>query len=134
MGRVLTYILLTVVVLGAGFYFYQRNILAVPVTASDLDKGGSFSTDERVTLKAACTARYKKDSETVCSCITDKVATDLSRFDRMVITASLQERLSDVVGLTKGLVQSGIPIEKVKSAEDGSKARMQDVLKTCNAG
>ena len=133
MGRFLTFILLAVVVLGAGFYFYQRNILAVPVTASDLDKGGSFSADERATLKTACAARVKKDSDTVCSCIADKAATDLSRFDRMVITASFQERLSDVVALTKGLVQSGIPAEKVKLAEDGSKARMKDMLKTCNA-
>ena len=133
MGRFIMFVLLAVVVLGAGFYFYQRNILAVPITATDLEKGGSFSSDERATFKTACAARVKKDSETVCGCIIDKAATDLSRFDRMVVTASFQERLYDVVGLTKGLVQSGIPVEKVKLAEDGSKARMKDMLKTCSA-
>lgn len=133
MGRFLTFIFLAIVALGGGFYFYQRNILAVPITATDLDRGGSFSLDERATLKTACAARVKNDSEKVCSCIVDKAATDLSRFDLMVVTASFQERLSDVVGLTKGLVQSGIPIEKVKAAEDGSKARMKDMLKTCDA-
>ena len=133
MRRVLTVLLLAIVALSAAFYFYQRNIHAVPVTAADLDKGGTYSAEERASLTSACTARIKKDGEKVCGCITDKVATEFSRFDRMLITATFQEKLSDVVAITKGLVQSGIPVDKVKSAEEGGKARMKDMMKTCNA-
>ena len=133
MGRFLSYVLLAIVVLAGGFYLYQRNIVAVPVSASDLEKGGSFSPDERAALTSACSARFKKDTDKVCGCIADKSATDFSRFDRIVITASLQEKLSDIVAITKGLIASGIPSDKVKAAEDGSKTRVKEMLKTCNA-
>lgn len=133
MGRLLKFLLLVVVLLGAALYFYQRNIAAVPVSAADIEKGGSFSAEERSTLKTACVARIKKDGEKVCGCIADKAASEISRFDRLVMTAGFQEKLADVVALTKGLVQSGIPIEKVKAAEDGSKTRVKEILKTCNA-
>lgn len=133
MRRVFSLLLLAVLALGIGFYFYQRNIQAVPVTAGDLEKGGNFSADERLALTNACAARIKKDGEKKCGCIADKVATELSRFDRMVITATFQERLADIVGITKGLVQSGIPADKVKVAEEGSKTRLKDMLKSCDA-
>ena len=129
----LTVLVLAIVALSAAFYFYQRNIQAVSVTAADLEKGGTYSAEERASLTSACTARIKKDGEKVCGCITDKVATEFSRFDRMLITATFQEKLSDIVAITKGLVQSGIPVDKVNSAEEGGKARMKDMMKTCNA-
>ena len=133
MARFLTIVLLLLVVLGVGFYFYQRNIAAVPITAADLEKGGNFSAEERTALIMACAARIKKDSDKVCGCIADNVASQFSRFDRMVMTATFQEKLSDIVGITKGLVQSGIAPEKVKATEDGSKARVKEMLKTCKA-
>ena len=133
MGRLLKFLLLALVVLGIAFYFYQKNIPAAPVTAGDLEKGGNFSADERTTLVTACSARIKKDGEKVCGCIADKVASQFSRFDRQMMTATFQEKLADVVGLTKGLVSSGIPIETVKAAEDGAKGRIKDMMKTCNA-
>lgn len=132
MGRFLSYLFLAIIALGAVFYFYQRNIPAIPVTAADLEKGGSFSAEERATLTSACTARAKEDGAKVCGCIVDKVATDVSRFDRMVITASFQHKLSDIVAAAKGLANSGIPADKIKAAEDGSKQRMKDIMKTCN--
>jgi hypothetical protein len=133
MGRFLKWLLLAIVVAGGAFYLYQRNIQPVPVTAADLEKGGSFSVDERTALTAACSTRIKQDGEKACACIADKVATEFSRFDRMVLTATFQGKLAEIVGITKGLVQSGIPAEKVKSAEEGSKARVQEMLKTCKA-
>ncbi len=133
MGRILKILLLAIIALGGAFYLYQRNITAIPVTAADIEKGGSFSVDERASMKNACTARIKKDADKVCGCIADKAATEVSRFDRLVITASFQEKLADIVGLTKGLVASGIPADKVKAAEDGAKARVKDIMKSCNA-
>jgi hypothetical protein len=133
MGRFLTYLLLAFVALGIVFYFYQKNIPATPITAGDLEKGGNFSDGERAALIAGCAARIKKDSDKTCGCIADKAATQFSRFDRMVMTATFQEKLSEIVALTKGLVASGIPVDTVKAAEDGSKGRIKDVMKTCNA-
>jgi hypothetical protein len=133
MGRFLQILLLILVVLGVGFYFYQKNIPAATVTAGDLEKGGNFSDGERTTLVAACKVRMKKDGDKACGCIADKVASQFSRFDRMLITATFQEKLSDMVALTKGLIASGIPAETVKAAEDGSKTRIKEMLKTCNA-
>ena len=124
--------MLVLVALGAGLYFYQRNIVAVPITAADLEKGGSYSADDRATFKTAFTARIKRDADTTCGCLTEKMGTELSRFDRLLVTATFQEKLSDIVGLTKGLVQSGVPAEKVKSAEDAGRVRMKDMLKACN--
>lgn len=132
MGRILSYLLLAIVALGAMFYVYQRNITPIGVTAADLEKGGSFSSEERSALVAACTARAKQDAAKVCGCVADKVATDLSRFDRIVLTATFQEKLSDVVAAGKGLIASGLPADRIKAAEDGSKVRMKDILKTCN--
>ena len=134
MRRLISFLVLALVVIGVSFYFYQRNIQAVPVSASDLEKGGSFSSGERAALMTACASRIKQDTDKKCGCIAGKVATEFSRFDRMMITASFQERLSDVVGITKGLVQSGIPVDKVKAAEEGNKIRLKEMLKNCEAG
>ena len=74
MVRFLTIVLLLLVLLGVGFYFYQRNIAAVPVTAADLEKGGATAA-ERTALTTACAARIKKDRDKVCGCIAgDKFA------------------------------------------------------------
>jgi hypothetical protein len=132
MGRFLTYLFLIIIALGAGFYFYQRNITPLAVSVSDIEKGGSFSAEERANLVNACTVRAKQDGAKVCGCIADKAATELSRFDRLVMTASFQQKLSDIVAAGKGLIASGIPAEKIKAAEDGSKVRMKDIMKTCN--
>jgi len=133
MGRFLTYLLLALIALGIGFYFYQKNIVAVPVTMGDLEKGGVFTDGDRTALVSACTSRIKKDGDKVCACIADKVATQFTRFDRMVMTATFQEKFADIVALTKGLVTSGIPADTVKTAEDGAKTRIKDMMKTCNA-
>lgn len=132
MMRFLTYFLLAIIALGAGFYMYQRNITPLTVTVADIEKGGSFSTEERAALVSACTGRAKQDGEKVCACIADKSGTELSRFDRMVMIASFQQKFADIVAAGKGLIASGIPAEKIKAAEDGSKQRMKDIMKTCN--
>lgn len=132
MGRFLTYLFLAIIALGAGFYFYQRNITPIAVTVADIEKGGSFSAQERADLVNACSARAKQDSAKVCGCIADRAATDLSRFDRIVMTASFEQKLSGIVAAGKGLVASGIPAEKIKAAEDGSKVRMKDIMNSCN--
>ena len=53
MGRFIRILLVALVVLAGSFYLYQRNIAAVPVSAADLDKGGTFTTEEQSSLTAA---------------------------------------------------------------------------------
>jgi len=131
MRRFFMYLLLAIVVIGVGLYLYQRNIAPIPVTSSDLDKGGVFSDADKAALTAACSAAIKKDTDKVCGCVTEKAGTDLSRFERMVALASFQAKLSDIVGLTKGLIDSGIPADKVKAAEQDARQRFTDLTKTC---
>ena len=133
MGRILRYLLLAIVVLGVAFYLYQRNIAAVPLSAADLEKGGAFSDTDKSALKTACAALIKKDSDKVCGCIIDKAA-GYSHFDRMVMTATFQEKLSDIVGLTKGLIDSGLPADTIKAAEAASKQHFTELRTTCGAG
>lgn len=134
MGRIIGYLLLAIVVLGVGFYLYQRNIAAVPVVASDLDKGGAYSDAEKASLKSACADHFKTNTDKVCGCVADKVGAGFSRFDRMILTATMQEKLADIVGITKGLIASGIDPAKMKSAESDSRQRVTDLIKTCNPG
>ena len=131
MRRLLMLLLLILIVAGIGFYFYQRNIAPIPVAAADLDKGGAFSDAEKAALSAACTSAVKKDADKICPCIVQKAATDLSRFERMTATATLQGKLSDVVGLTKGLIDSGIPAERMKLAGSDAKTHITDLSKAC---
>ncbi len=133
MARLVKLMLLATVVMGAAFYIHLRNIAALPVALADLDKGGAFSAEERSTLKAACVARTRTDAERACGCLVDKAGSELSRFDRMVMTATFQQRLADVVALSRGLSQSGVARAQLKSVETDSRARVRDVMKACNA-
>ena len=133
MGRILRWLLLALVIAGVAFYFYQRNIAAVPVSAADLEKGGAYSDAEKSTLKTACANLVKKDSDKVCGYIADK-AGEASHYQRMVMTAMFQEKPADVIGLAKGLIASGIPAVKMKAAEEDAKKLHQDMKTTCGAG
>ena len=84
-------------------------------------------------MTAACAAVIKKDSDKVCGCIADKAATEFSRYDRMMMTASFRMKPSEAISQVKGLLASGIPADKVKAAEDGAPTRIKDMLKGCNA-
>jgi hypothetical protein len=133
MGRFLLWVLLAVIVLVGGFWYYQRNIAAIPVTAADLDKGGSYSDTDRVALRTACANLIKKDTDKVCGCIADK-AGEASRYQRMVMTAIFQEKPSDLVGLAKGLIAAGVSSDKMTAAENDAKQLHQDMKASCGAG
>lgn len=134
MGRFLMFLLLAVIALGTGFYFYQKNIPAASVSLADLDKGGSFSDAERADMRNSCTARFTTDGPKICGCMTDKAATELSRFDRTMLTAVFKRKsLSEGVALVKGMVAAQLPADKVKAAEDGASTRIKEMWKTCSA-
>lgn len=131
MRRIL-WLLLLIIIAGVayvGYVYYKAP--AIPVAAADLDKGGAFSDAEKSALASACTNVVKKDTDKVCGCLVDKAATNLSRFERMMATATLQGKLTEVAGITKGLVDSGIPMDKVKAAEGDARQRITDLNKSC---
>jgi hypothetical protein len=125
------FLVLAIIAIGVAFYLYQRNIAPIPVTAADLDKGGSFSDAEKAALTSACSGAIKKDTDKVCGCLVDKAGTDLSRYERMMMTATFQAKLSDLVAIGKGLIDSGVPADKVKAAEQDGKQRLSDISKAC---
>jgi hypothetical protein len=134
MGRFLMYLLIAVIALGVGFYFYQKNIPAASVSLADFEKGGSFADVERADLTSACVARFSKDGDKICGCMADKAATELSRYDRMMLTAVFKHKaLSEGVALLKGMIAAQIPQEKLKAAEDGATTRIKEMWKTCSA-
>ncbi len=65
------------------------------------------------------------------ACIADKAGTDLSRFERLALTAGFEGSTTKIVGLTKGLIGSGLPQAEIDAMEANSKTRIDTVLKAC---
>lgn len=134
MGRFLTFLLLAVIAIGTGFYFYQKNIPAASVSVADFEKGGSFPDAERADMTTACKARFSTDGDKICGCMADRTAKEFSRYDRLMLTAVFKHKtLAEGVALAKGMVAAQIPPEKVKAAEDGAGSRIREMWKTCAA-
>ncbi len=129
--RIFLICLAILLVLGLVGYRWIGKIEPVSMTAADLDSGGNFSVEEKSALTAACSARVKKDADRSCSCITDKAATDLSRFERLFMTASFEGRPLKMIGVARGLVEAGVPKGKIDAAINGSKERISGLMKLC---
>jgi hypothetical protein len=116
-----------------GGYYWASNVETVKITAEDIKVGGPYPDDERQALVASC----KKNIETPaseqdeCACIAEKAGTDLSRFERLALTAGFEGSASKIVGLTKGLIGSGLPQAEIDAMEANSKTRIDSVLKAC---
>ncbi len=127
---VLFVIVLAIVI---GGYFWAQNVEPVKLTAADLKVGGAYPAEERQTLIAACQKNMKAptDDKNACTCVADKAGTDISRFDRLVLTAGFEGSPTKIVALTKGLIQSGIPKAEVDAADAASKQNLEDLMKAC---
>ena len=69
--------------------------------------------------------------EDSCTCIADRAGTELSRFLRLVLTATLEGSATKIVAVTKGLLDSGVPEAKIKEVEQQSEQRFKDVMQAC---
>ena len=130
-GRILLGLLALLLLLGFFGYRWAAKIGPTAMTAADLDKGGNFSAEEKSAFIAACTTRIKKDADTTCGCLADKAATEFSRFERLTMMASLEGSPAKIVAIVKGLIDAGVPKDKIEAVRDGSKERVKDLMKSC---
>ena len=130
-GRILLSLLALLLVLGFFAYRWAAKIEPMAMTAADLDKGGNFSAEEKSAFTAACTSRVKKDADKTCGCLADKAATEFSRFERLTMTASFERSPAKMVAIVKGLIDAGVPKDKVDAAHNGSKERITGLMKSC---
>lgn len=116
-----------------GGYYWASSIESVRITASDLEVGGSYPDDEREALSAICAAKTGNtgDADTGCRCLADKAGTQLSRFERLLLTATYKGSATQMVALTKGLLDSGIPESELDTLEVKSKERVDELMSEC---
>ena len=114
-----------------GVYYWASGVESVHVTEADLAVGGSYSPAEKQVLIAACNGRNVAKREDSCTCIADRAGTELSRFLRLVLTATLEGSATKIVAVTKGLLDSGVPEAKIKEVEQQSEQRFKDVMQAC---
>ena len=109
-----------------GVLYWASGVESVHVTEADLAVGGSYPPDEKLALIDACNGRNVAKREDSCTCIADRAGTELSRFLRLVLTATLEGSATKIVAVTKGLLDSGVPEEKTKEVEKQSEQRFKD--------
>lgn len=116
-----------------GGYYWASNVESVKITPEDIKVGGSYPPGERQALIDSCKKNEKvpADEQGACTCIADKAGTDLSRFERLALTAGFEGSATKIIGLTKGLIDSGIPEAEVDAMEADSKTRIDKVLSAC---
>lgn len=127
---VLFLIFLAIVV---GGYYWASTVESVKVTAADLEVGGAYPEDERQALLDACQKNMKVPAgdQNACTCLADKVGTDLSRFERMTLTAGFEKSPTKFVALSKGLYGSGVPEADLEAMRGKSEKRIDEVMKAC---
>ncbi len=116
-----------------GGYYWASTVESVKITAEDIKVGGAYPAEERQALLDACNKNMKTPAadKNACTCIADKAGTDLSRFERLALTAGFEGSPTKIVALTKGLMDSGIPQSDVEAMQAGSKKRINDLMKAC---
>jgi hypothetical protein len=127
---VLFLVVLAVVI---GGFYWASTVESVRLTADDIKVGGDYPPEERQALLDACHKSLKSAAadKGACTCLADKAGTEFSRFERLVLTAGFDGSPTQIVALTKGLVDSGIPEEEVDSVAAGSETRVNDLMQAC---
>lgn len=114
-----------------GLYYWASGIESVRVTQADLAIGGSYPPEEREALIAACEYRNVAKKSDTCTCIADRAGTELSRYLRLVLTASLEGSAGKVVAITKGLMEGGVSTDKVEAADKDLPQRIDLIMQAC---
>ena len=79
----------------------------------------------------ACNGRDIEKRADSCTCIADKAGTELSRFLRLILTATLEGSYNKIVGVTKGLMASGVPEDKARAMEKEADGRFDALMQAC---
>lgn len=114
-----------------GVLYWANGVESAHVTEADLAVGGSYPPDEKLALLNACNGRNVTKREDSCTCIANRAGPELSRFLRLVLTATLEGSATKIVAVTKGLMDSGVPQDKTKEIEKQSEQRIKDLMQAC---
>ena len=115
-----------------GVLYWASGVESVQVTEADLAIGGSYPPEEKQALHRRLQRPQRRAKrEDTCTCIADRAGTELSRFLRLVLTATLEGSATKIVAVTKGLLDSGVPEEKTKEVEKQSEQRFKDLMNAC---
>lgn len=118
-----------------GVLWWASSIESVHITEADLAAGGSYPPEEKQALLDACNKSHaQKNNSEACTCIADKASTDLSRFLRLILTATLEGNATKVVAVTKGLMSSGVPQDKATALEKEAETRFDGLMQACGLG
>jgi hypothetical protein len=116
-----------------GGYFWAQNIEAVKLTKADLEAGGSYPAEERQALITSCEKQTKAGAdEKACTCLADKAATEMSRFERLALIAGFETSPTKFVALIKGATDSGIDKADIDAIEAKAKERIKGALAACH--
>jgi len=126
-------ILLVLIAVGGIGFFWASNVESVKLTAADLDTGGSYPAEERQALLNACKSSSEAEGTdgAACTCVAENAGTELSRVERLMLVAGLEESPTKIVAVTKGLLFSGVPQEKVDELRAYAKKRTRTLLESC---
>jgi len=114
-----------------GVLYWASSVETVQVTQADLAIGGSYPPEEKQAMLDACNGRNVEKRDDTCTCIANRAGTELSRFLRLVLTATLEGSATKIVAVTKGLIASGVSEEKTKEIEAESEQRFKSLMQAC---
>ncbi len=117
-----------------GVVYWASSVESVEVTEADLAIGGSYPPAEKEALLNACKARNVQKREDSCTCIADRAGTELSRFLRLILTATLEGSATKIVAVTKGLMNSGVPQERADALQKDAEQRFDGLMQACGIG
>lgn len=114
-----------------GMVYWASGIEGVHVAQADLAVGGSYPAEERTALLDACAKRNVTKREDSCTCVADRAGAEMSRYERLILTAGLEGSASKVVALSKGLMESGVPAERIKAVDKDAQQRVTAIMQAC---
>lgn len=117
----------------AGGYYWASTIEAVRLDSADLKAGGAYSPQERQALLDVCHKRVTAPAgdKDACTCIADRAGSELSRFERLVLTAGFERSPSKIFALTKGLTAGGMTQSDADAMQKESVKRIDTVVQAC---
>lgn len=111
------------------------NIEGNKLTQRDLDVGGAYQPGEREALIKACGTSFKHLSRVIdlCECVAGEADETTSRFERLLLTASLEQNTQKMMRLGASLVRSNVDEDEIARVNTEGVPRIGNILNRCVA-
>lgn len=114
-----------------GIVYWASSVEAVHISEADLLPGGSYTQADREALLNACERSKNSKLPNCCACIADNGG-KLSRYSRLLLAVGLEGmNTTRMVAITKGLLESGVPEEKIEAANRDLEQQGEAIKKAC---